>query len=145
MGVRGIHETQTQSQENDETNSWFRWIVLFMLITLVFSMIYCYDNLFALQNQLMDRYDLSPLQYNMLYSIYGYVNVFLPLLSGILIDYIGINASSLLFYSFIIIGQTIWISGCTFSSYFIMVLGRAIFACGTQPFHAARKYYLGNY
>ena len=26
-----------------------------------------------------------------------------------------------------------------------MVLGRGIFACGTQPFHTSRKYYLGKY
>merc|ERR1712228_189047 len=106
----------------------FRWIVLIMLIVLVFSMVYCYDQLFALQNQLMDTYSLSPLQYNMLYSIYGYVNVILPLISGILIDYIGINATSVLFYSLIIIGQSIW-----------------IFACGTQPFHTVRKYFLAKY
>merc|ERR1712228_1171371 len=107
----------------------FRWIVLIMLIVLVFSMVYCYDQLFALQNQLMDTYSLSPLQYNMLYSIYGYVNVILPLISGILIDYIGINATSVLFYSLIIIGQSIWIFACVIGSYPVMVLGRGIFVC----------------
>lgn len=142
---------EPSNTQNDKTvstkfqKSWFRWIVLIMLFTLVFSMIYCYDQLFALQNQLQDKYNLSPLQYNMLYSIYGYVNVILPLISGILIDYIGINTSSLLFYSFIIIGQTIWIFACIIDSYPIMVLGRGIFACGTQPFHTSRKYYLAKY
>merc|ERR1711971_874382 len=81
----------------------------------------------------------------MLYSIYGYVNVILPLISGILIDYIGINATSVLFYSLIIIGQSIWIFACVIGSYPVMVLGRGIFACGTQPFHTVRKYFLAKY
>ena len=105
------------------TVSTFRWVVLLILF----------------------MYDLSPIQYNMLYSIYGYVNVVLLLFSGILIDYLGINTSSLFFYTLVVVGQSIWILGCIIESYRIMVMGRGIFGCGTQPFHQSRKYFLGKH
>ena len=136
---------KNEAQSGTIKASNFRWVVLLMLFMLVFSMIYCYDNLFALQNQLQEAYDLSPIQYNMLYSIYGYVNVVLPLISGILIDYLGINTSSLFFYTLVVVGQSIWILGCIIGSYPVMVMGRGIFGCGTQPFHSSRKYLLGKY
>eukprot|EP01084_Bolivina_argentea_P071413 129855_1 len=123
----------------------FRWIVLVIVCICVYSFIYCYDNPFALQNQLMDEYNLSSVQYNFLYSIYGYVNAISPLLSGLLIDCIGINTSSLLFYLLIVIGQGLWIFGCVSYSYPLMVLGRGIFGSGAQPFHTSRKYYAFEY
>ena len=113
----------------------------------VFSMIYCYDGLFALQNQLQDTYKLSTLQYTSLYSVYGYVNVVLPLLSGLLIDWLGINSSSLLFYALVVCGQTLWLLALlpSVASYPLMMVGRALFASGTQPFHTSRKFYLGRF
>eukprot|EP01083_Nonionella_stella_P171099 583645_1 len=123
----------------------FRWVVLVVVCIGIYAMIYCYDNPFALQNQLMDEYGLTPVQYNFLYSVYGYVNVISPLISGLLIDYIGINSSAVLFYLLIVIGQFVWVFGTHYYSYSIMVLGRAIFGTGAQPFHTCRKYYSFEY
>ena len=123
----------------------FRWIVLTILCICVYSMIYCYDNPFALQEKLENEYNLTAVEYNLLYGIYGYVNAILPLISGLLIDCIGLNSSAVLFYTLIVIGQTVWVFGCILSSYPLMLLGRGIFGAGTQPFQISRKYYCYKY
>lgn len=123
-----------------------RWVVLGTLCIVIYSFVYCYDNPLAIQNQLQEEYGLSILQYNMLYSIYSYPNVIFPLLSGMIIDYVGVNNASLIFYSLILVGQSIWTLACLGNgSYTFMLIGRGLFGSGAEAFHTVRKIFMVDY
>ena len=95
----------------------------------------------------MEEYGLSQIQYNLLYAVYGYVNFIAPLLAGLLVDWIGINSSTLIFQLLIVIGHTLWIIACfdSVNSFILMIIGRAIFGVGAEQFHLSRKWILFEY
>lgn len=70
----------------------------------------------------------------MLYTVYSFPNIILPVVGGYLIDAIGIRKGVFLFSFILIIGQAI----CTlsimdsFNSYPLMVVGRVVFGLGGE-------------
>jgi len=124
-----------------------RWWVLALLCVVIYSFVYCYDTPFAIQNQLIDEYGLTETEYNLLYAVYGYINMIAPLFAGILVDWIGINSSTLIFYILIVTGQTLFVLACSqnISSLALMLIGRAIFGVGAEQFHLSRKWILFDY
>eukprot|EP01084_Bolivina_argentea_P140359 246772_1 len=134
------------SDDKVDDKGGFRWIVLLIICICVYSFRYCHNNPFSLQTPLQQHpYNLTSVQYNLLYSIYGWVNTIFPLISALLIDYIGINSSSLLFYTLIVTGQSIWMFGVIQKSFMLMLLGRAVFGSGASQFQTSRKYYAVEY
>lgn len=71
----------------------FRWVVLVILCLGMFGYSYCYDNVVALQDQLQSEYNLSNIQYNMLYSIYAFPNCFIPIIGGVIMVCFYLSAS----------------------------------------------------
>mmetsp|Transcript_23362 Transcript_23362/g.20754 ORF Transcript_23362/g.20754 Transcript_23362/m.20754 type:complete len:138 (+) Transcript_23362:248-661(+) len=77
----------------------------------------------------------------MLYSVYSYPNIILPLIGGVLIDKIGVNFAIILFSSLLVIGQGIFtVSGFVGESnngegstaFIIAIVGRVIFGLGGE-------------
>eukprot|EP01084_Bolivina_argentea_P107743 192614_1 len=101
----------------------FRWIVLIIVCFAMFVYSYCYDNPVALQNQLQTKYNLTDIQYNLLYSAYTFPNMLLPFFSGILADIFSADLMIIIFFLFILIGQSIFITGCIISYYPLMFIG----------------------
>ena len=112
----------------------FRWIVLMIICFSMFSYSYCYDNPVALQSQLQSRYNLSNIEYNLLYSAYTFPNMILPFFSGIFADIFSADLMIIIFFLFIVIGQGIFIIGCGISIYYIMFIGRFLFGIGAESF-----------
>lgn len=54
---------------------------------------------------LQETLHLSDTQYNLLYSVYSFPNIVLPLFGGLLVDRCGTKASLILFVSFIVLGK----------------------------------------
>ena len=135
------------ASENDNGPSLIRWWVLLILCIVTYSFSYCYDNPDSIQDELTDDYNLNQVQFDLLYGIDGYINVITPLIAGLLIDFIGVNLSTLLFYVLIFIGHSLWFVGCfeSIQSYPIMVAGRAIFGVGAEQFHTSRRFLLFEY
>ena len=123
-----------QNDIASNTQSYFRWIVLIIICWSMFSYSYCYDNPVALQNQLMSKYNLSNIQYNLLYSAYTFPNMILPFFSGILSDIFNADLMIIIFFIFIVIGQLIFIIGNIISKYYLMFIGRFIFGIGAESF-----------
>ena len=74
----------------ERSESSFRWIVLILACWGMFGSYYCYDNPSALSTQLQSgKYNLSSLQFNLLYTVYSTPNMILPLFGGVLVDKIG--------------------------------------------------------
>lgn len=94
----------------------------------------------------------------MLYSVYSYPNVILPLFGGVLIDKIGINFSIILFSILLVIGQGVFaISGFVGESnngvgnqaFIIAIVGRVIFGLGGESLNVCQstivsRWFIGN-
>jgi len=68
----------------------------------------------------------------MLYSIYSFPNVVLPLIGGYLVDFIGVRMCIFIFSCFVCGGQVIFAIGVSASSYWMALLGRAVFGVGGE-------------
>eukprot|EP01084_Bolivina_argentea_P278288 475331_1 len=109
----------------------------FVLVVVCISMLsysYCYDNPAALQQELQSKYNLTNIEYNLLYSAYTFPNFILPLFSGILTDFYGVDIMILTFFIFIVIGHGVFISGCIIYYYYLMLIGRVLFGIGCESF-----------
>lgn len=78
-------------------------------------------------------------KFNMLYSIYSLPNIFIPLFGGFLIDSFG--AGKVLLYSslLITIGQLIFALSTHFKSFYLALIGRAIFGSGGENLDLAQS------
>ena len=131
------------------SRSCFRWIVLFLSCWAMFGSYYCYDNPTALSNQIKSKYDLSSTEYNLLYSVYSFPNIILPLFGGGLVDKIGAELSLLIFLSLVTIGQAVFAFASSISSYPLMLIGRGIYGLGGESLCVAESallavYFVGN-
>jgi MFS family permease len=88
----------------------------------------------------------SDLKYNMLYSVYSYPNVILPLVGGVLIDKIGINFAIILFSTLLVIGQGIFaLAGFIGESrdgnlaFIIAIIGRVVFGLGGESLNVCQS------
>ncbi len=103
---------------------------------MLFGNYYAYDNPAALntslQKYLGHSYDDFQYELNLLYSVYSFPNMFLPFLSGRLIDRYDIK-KVLIFCSLLVcIGQTVFAYGVGHKSFSIMILGRICFGMGGE-------------
>ena len=86
---------------------------------------------------------VAQLKYGSLYSIYYFPNFIIPLFGGILIDKIGVRFSLILTSGIVTLGSIL----CTFSgiltgksdyssdsSYYVMLIGRLVFALAYETF-----------
>ncbi|RLN06394.1 hypothetical protein BBJ28_00011853 [Nothophytophthora sp. Chile5] len=120
-----------------------RWLVLFLSCVLMIGNYYCFDNPAALKSQLQqhfnkipkDRYEFlfvrsdengSPRITNLLYTLYSIPNILLPFFGGVLVDRFGARVMLFAFSTAILAGQVIFSTGCSLSS-FNMMLVRVVF------------------
>lgn len=68
----------------------------------------------------------------MLYAVYAYPNMILPLFGGIFLDTIGMKWGILLFSSFLVVGQLVFMVGGFLQSFGVMLAGRVIFGLGGE-------------
>lgn len=69
-------------------------------------------------------------QFNLLYAVYSFPNVVIPILGGILIDKIGARVVLILTAGLCVIGQLVFSYGGFFNSFAIMLVSRVIFGLG---------------
>jgi MFS family permease len=100
----------------------------------------CYDIPAVLERELQDNLGISELEYNLLYTVYSVPNIFIPLCGGLLIDYIGIKRSLILFNVPLIVGQcnlsftnlACCVLGAWTKNYIYLIIGRIIFGLGAE-------------
>ena len=117
-----------KNQKSPRSNH-LRWVALFFQTFYVFGCYYSYDNPQALQSRLMDPpINLSSFQFDLLYSVYSFPNMVLPLLGGFFIDYFGIRLGIGVFSFVIIVGHALFTFGVYQASFLLMIFGRLIYA-----------------
>lgn len=120
---------------------------------MTFGSYWCYDIPDAIQTQLVQKYNLSPTHYALLYSVYNFMNIVIVLFGGYFIDVIGLRSGSILFCFLITLGQAVFSLGSNFSdphtAYYVMLAGRVIFSLGGESLSVAQstftsKWFKGN-
>ena len=111
-----------------------RWLILILCCISTFGDYYCFDNPGAVHDHLESQFDFLGINfeyyYNLLYSIYSIVNIFIPFIGGNLIKIYGNKNMFLIFALIIVIGQLIVYIGCKNNSIYTMSAGRIIFGLG---------------
>ena len=73
---------------------------------------------------------ISEFQFNLLYALYAFPNVVIPLLGGMMIDKIGARIVMMITACFCVLGHFIFGLGGYQNSFTIMLVGRIVFGIG---------------
>ena len=120
-----------------------RYVILALAAFVTFGNNYAFDNPQALQKQIMKDVGISIQEYNLLYSIFSFPNIFLTLASGFLIDHIGSyfallpfelggRISIVIFSVLVTLSQLIIAFGATNKLFNCMLFGRALFGVSSE-------------
>jgi hypothetical protein len=75
-----VEEPPDMPKRHDISETRLRFVVLGLASILCFGCLYVYDNPMALAKELMERLDMNAAKYNIMYSIYSFPNIILPLI-----------------------------------------------------------------
>jgi MFS family permease len=75
----------------------------------------------------MTDLQISNPQYNLLYSAFSFPNIFLTLVGGFMIDFLGVRFGIFCFCTGVLMAQLVVAIGGTFKVYLVMLVGRAFF------------------
>ena len=81
----------------------------------------------------------------MLYSLYAFPNIIIPLLGGMLIDRIGARWVLIIAASFCVVGHFIFGFGGMQNVFAIMLAGRVVFGIGGEVLHASQNTLISNW
>ncbi|CDW72975.1 major facilitator superfamily protein [Stylonychia lemnae] len=68
-----------------------KYLFLFCTCFCVVGIYFCYDNPGSIETALEDDLNLTQTQYSLLYTVYSYPNMILPVFGGVLIDILGVR------------------------------------------------------
>ncbi|VDP04235.1 unnamed protein product [Soboliphyme baturini] len=106
-----------------------RYFVLALICFLNFGNYMVYDTPAALSDNIVQDMEVSSSSYNLLYDIYSWPNVILAFFAGVLIDNVcGIRLGGVIFSFIVMSAQIIVAVGAFTNAFWLMVVGRGIFA-----------------
>lgn len=134
-------------------------MALLLACLVVFGCEYCFDTpsviicvIQALQTAIKKNYEMDnpteamgEAKFNLLYSLYAFPNVVVPLIGGMLIDKIGSRIVLIITCSICVLGQIIYSLGGLQNIFSIMLLGRIVFGVGGEVLHAAQNTLISNW
>lgn len=77
-----------------------------------------------------DGKPITEFEFNLLYALYAFPNVVIPLFGGMLIDRIGARVVLIITAMFCVIGHIIFGFGGYQNSFSVMLIGRVVFGVG---------------
>lgn len=132
-----VHQSDAKSQCPQPTKTAqqhamkYRTLLIFLMSSIAFGGNFAYDLPQALQTQLQSPpLNLTFVQFESLYSIYSTPNIFLPFVGGLLINFIGVNRSVVIFTFLAFLGQFIFTMGIVGADYLTIMVGRGVYAVG---------------
>lgn len=91
-------------------NTWYhpqraghKCFIAFLLCLVGFGSHFCFDNPAALQKDIINVMNVSNTEFEMLYSLYSWPNVFVPIIGGYIIDRIAGIQHATIFYAIILV------------------------------------------
>jgi MFS family permease len=133
--------------EGPAASPWARWAVLLLTCGGLFGQFYAFDNPSALNEQMKlymtEKAQTSPEQYayyfNLLYSVYSFPNILLPLVMGLAVDRCGSTALMCLLGACVCFGHLLFASGVNAASWPLMLSGRVLFGIGGESLQVAQN------
>ena len=87
----------------------------------------------ALEHNIIQVMHVDTTQYELLYSLYSWPNIFLVVVSGVLLDKVlGVRLGLLITLVLSCLGQLLFGVGAILDQYWLMVVGRFILGTGTE-------------
>jgi len=108
----------------------YRWSVLVLVSLAMFGNYYIYDSIAPIADMLKTTLGFSDVDIGSLYSIYSFAAVFILLISGPIIDRIGVKASIMIFGTLTSISALVTALS---SEYYVMLAGRLLLGFGAEP------------
>ncbi|PIQ09466.1 MAG: MFS transporter [Ignavibacteriales bacterium CG18_big_fil_WC_8_21_14_2_50_31_20] len=108
----------------------YRWSVLVLVSLAMFGNYYIYDSIAPIADMLKTTLGFSDVDIGSLYSIYSFAAVFILLISGPIIDRIGVKASIMIFGTLTSIAALVTALS---SEYYVMLAGRLLLGFGAEP------------
>ena len=119
-----------------------RWLILILCCISTFGDYYCFDSVGAVHDHLQSQFfflgENFEYYYNLLYSVYSIVNIFIPFIGGTLIKIFGYKIMFLAFGIIIVFGQFVVYLGCKYDSIYTMLIGRIIFGLGGENLNVSQ-------
>jgi MFS family permease len=81
----------------------------------------------------------------MLYAVYSFPNVVIPLLGGALIDRIGARVVFIITCMFCVLGQLVCAVGGFAGWFWLMLIGRAVFGVGGEVLQGSQSTIISNW
>eukprot|EP01016_Furgasonia_blochmanni_P008234 TRINITY_DN13316_c0_g1_i1.p1 TRINITY_DN13316_c0_g1~~TRINITY_DN13316_c0_g1_i1.p1 ORF type:complete len:520 (-),score=13.91 TRINITY_DN13316_c0_g1_i1:12-1571(-) len=122
-----------------------RWVALGLACTNLFGNYYAYDNPQSLQDALQTKLELSDFQYNLLYSVYSFPNMILPLIGGHIVDWLGVRTGVVVFSTILLAAQVLIAFGGFIESFGLMLVGRTLYGIGGESLTVAQCAIIANW
>ena len=111
----------------------YRYVLVALMCLVKACVIYSHDMPAALERVIIDVMRVSIFQYELLYSLFFWPNVFLPVIGGILLDRVlGLRLGLIIFAILACLGQLLLSMGGYFNLFWLMVVGRFFYGAGTE-------------
>lgn len=118
---------QSNSLFTDNPAKWSKWFVLILIELIPFSYHFGYENLQAIQTQLVQTLQIDLSGYNLLYAVTDFPSIFIPLLVNKFATKISIRNVLLTMTFFISFGQFVVAIGGVLNSYSLLLAGRLLY------------------
>lgn len=82
---------------------------------------------------------------NLMYSVYNFPNIILAMLGGVFVDRLGLRTGCFVFVSIILVGQVVVAVGATLKNFYVMLVGRVIFAVGGESCAVAQNAFVSRW
>ncbi len=111
----------------------YRYVILFLVCIVKFAQNYVYEIPTGMEKTIVQTLNVDVTRYSLLFSVYSWPNIVLPLMGGVLVDrVIGIRVGTMLFMCISVIGQLLFSLGGYFDSFVLMVVSRFFVGVGSQ-------------
>ncbi|MEE9430750.1 MAG: MFS transporter [Melioribacteraceae bacterium] len=116
--------------EKPQPGGILRWIVLVFISFAMFGNYYIYDSIAPIADMLKSELGFSDLNIGSLYSMYSFAAVFILIISGPIIDRLGVKVSILLFGT---ISSVAALVTAMSTDYYVLLGSRILLGVGAEP------------
>lgn len=115
-----------------------RFFVLFLVSMVVFGNQYAFNNPQALELHMEEDLGIGQTQFQLLYTIFAFPNIFATFFLGFLIDFMGVRIGIIALTAGITIFQLVIAIGGFAQSYTTILIGRMLFGLASQSLITAQ-------
>jgi MFS family permease len=97
---------------------------------------YSYDCPSELETAIENKFNITENTYSLMYSVYSFPNIVLPIFGGAIMDKIGYEKVLIIVLSLVSVGQIVVALGAYLDSFKLMLIGRAIYGSGSETLYS---------